>query len=189
VLRCILLKQPTASTTHFGCQVMIFGEVQSPSFIFRHICILLITHMKNYVANIVTLTNGMTTTTCTFLTKWHVFKHSESGNTWKVIDVYIVADLNLLKKYKLYHKNVEYLFPAEKKTTDVERAVHIKGVRKIKNLYNFLVLDSLFVISRLRLPVCVLCSNTQFHKGWTKWIMQKEKGNTRFTCDRSSVTF
>jgi hypothetical protein len=60
-----------------------------------------IIHIKNYFANIATIT-GMTTTTCTWLTKGHVlFRHFKSENQklymYKVIDIYIVTHLGLLE--------------------------------------------------------------------------------------------
>jgi hypothetical protein len=58
--------------------------------------------MKNYFPNVATVSAGMTTTTCTWLTKQHVaIKHFESETTYKRIHIHIVIHLSLLKREKL----------------------------------------------------------------------------------------
>jgi hypothetical protein len=48
--------------------------------------------------NVDTVTAGMTTTTYTWLTKRHVIlKHFKSGTVYKIIGVYSVTHLSLLK--------------------------------------------------------------------------------------------
>jgi hypothetical protein len=55
-------------------------------------------HIKNYFENFITVTAGVTTTTCTWLTECHVlFKHFESESVYKITDIYILTYFSLLK--------------------------------------------------------------------------------------------
>jgi hypothetical protein len=58
-------------------------HISSETYFFKEII-----HIKNYFANVATITDGMTATICAWLTMQHdIFRHFESKTVYKIIDV------------------------------------------------------------------------------------------------------
>jgi hypothetical protein len=134
---------------------------------FSDMCLLKeIIHIKSYFANVATITAGTTTIIRTRLPERHVlFRHLESETKqkqtpclesaganytdrataacrrrYKIIDVFIVTHLSLLKHYNLSH----FLYPAEKKTC------HLYHGRNF--IISWLSASFLFILRRQRWP-------------------------------------